>query len=67
VVPLDYLIDLIYTRDMWMHRLDICRATGREMVQTPQHDGRITTLVVRDLARKHTPKLAGSEYQTSNE
>ena len=59
VVPLGYLTDLIYTRDMWMHRLDICRATGREMVQTPRHDGRITTLVVRDLARKLTPKLAG--------
>lgn len=59
VVPLGYLTDLIYTRDMWMHRLDICRATGREMVQTSQHDGRITALVVRDLARKLTPKLAG--------
>ena len=59
VMPLGYLTDLIYTRDMWMHRLDICRATGHEMVQTPQHDGRITALVVRDLARKLTPKLAG--------
>jgi uncharacterized protein (TIGR03083 family) len=59
VVPLGYATDLIYTRDMWMHRLDICRATGREMVQTQEHDGRITALVVRDLARKLTPKLAG--------
>ncbi len=59
VVPLGYATDLIYTRDMWMHRLDICRASGREMVQTPRHDGRITALVVRDLARKLTPKLAG--------
>lgn len=59
VAPIGYVTDLIYTRDMWMHRLDICRATGHEMVQTPRHDGRITTLVVRDLARKLTPKLAG--------
>lgn len=59
VVPLGYMTDLIYTRDMWMHRLDICRATGREMAHTPQHDGRITALVVRDLARKLTPKLTG--------
>ena len=59
VVPLGYATDLIYTRDIWMHRLDICRATGHEMVQTPRHDGRITALVVRDLARKLTPKLAG--------
>ena len=59
VVPLGYLTDLIYTRDMWMHRLDICRATGHEMVQTFRHDGRITALVVRDLARKLSPKLTG--------
>lgn len=59
VVPIGYLTDLIYTRDIWMHRLDICRATGREMVQTQEHAGRITALVVRDLGRKLTPKLAG--------
>src|SRR5713226_4868040 len=59
IVPIGYLTDLIYTRDMWMHRLDICRATGREMIQTSHHDGRITALVVRDLARKLTAKLAG--------
>jgi uncharacterized protein (TIGR03083 family) len=58
-VPIGYLTDLIYTRDMWMHRLDICRATGHEMVRTSQHDGRITALVVRDLARKLTPRLGG--------
>ena len=59
VVPLGYLTDLIYTRDMWIHRLDICRASGQEMVQTPQHDGRVTALVVRDLERRLRPKLAG--------
>ena len=52
IVPVGYLTDLIYTRDMWMHRLDLCRATGREMVLTPQHDGRIVALVMRDVARK---------------
>jgi len=57
IVPIGYLTDLIYTRDMWMHRFDICRATGHEMIQTSHHDGRITALVVRDLARKLTPKL----------
>lgn len=54
-----YLIDTVYTRDMWMHRLDICRATGKEMVQTAAHDGRITALVVRDLDRHLRRKLAG--------
>jgi len=52
IVRLDYLTDTIYTRDMWMHRLDLCRATGREMASTPGHDGRIVALVVRDLAQK---------------
>jgi len=59
IVPIGYLTDLIYTRDMWMHRLDISRATGREMIQTSHHDGRITALVVRDLIRKLTPSLGG--------
>jgi uncharacterized protein (TIGR03083 family) len=59
IVPIGYLTDLIYTRDMWMHRLDICRATGREMIQTSHHDGRITALVVREFARKLTPRLGG--------
>jgi hypothetical protein len=58
-VPIGSLTDLIYTRDMWMHGFDICRATGSEMIQTSHHDGRITALVVRDLARKLTPRLGG--------
>jgi uncharacterized protein (TIGR03083 family) len=49
---LDYLTDLIYTRDTWSHRLDICRATGRDMLLRPEHDGRIIALVMRDLMRK---------------
>ena len=57
IVPIGYLTDLIYTRDMWMHRLDLCRATGREMVMTPEHDGRIVALVMRDLEKKLATKL----------
>ncbi|HSH77310.1 MAG TPA: hypothetical protein VLA19_02120, partial [Herpetosiphonaceae bacterium] len=57
---LDYLTDLIYPRDMWMHRLDICRATGREMVQTAEHDGRIVALVVRDLGQTLARRLKGA-------
>lgn len=59
VAPLGYLTDLIYTRDMWMHRIDLCRATGKDMILTVQHDGRIVALVIRDLARKLLPKLRG--------
>lgn len=47
-----YLMDVIYPRDEWMHRYDICAATGKDMVITPEHDGRIVALVVWDLARK---------------
>jgi uncharacterized protein (TIGR03083 family) len=58
-VPIGYLTDLIYTRDMWMHRLDICRATGKPMVLTREHDGRVIDLVLRDLALTLGPKLGG--------
>ena len=58
-VRVAYLTDLIYTRDSWMHTLDICRATGREMRLTPEHDGRITALVMRDLYRGKRSQLKG--------
>jgi uncharacterized protein (TIGR03083 family) len=47
-----YLMDVIFPRDEWMHRYDICAATGKEMVETPEHDGRLIALVVWDIARK---------------
>lgn len=52
-----YLMDTIVTRDQWMHRHDIALATGREMIVTPEHDGRLLALVIRDLARKIEPQL----------
>jgi hypothetical protein len=42
-----------------MHRLDICRATGRQFEQTADHDGRITALVMRDVADVLTRKFNG--------
>ena len=48
-----YLVDSVFTRDTWMHRLDIARATGREMVLTPEHDGRMIADVVAEWARRH--------------
>lgn len=48
-----YLFDVIHTRDPWIHRVDICRATGREMALSPDHDGRIVADVVVDWARRH--------------
>jgi hypothetical protein len=47
------LFEVILTRDTWMHRVDITRATGREMILTPGHDGRIVEDCVLDWATKH--------------
>jgi uncharacterized protein (TIGR03083 family) len=51
--PLAYLMDIVYTRDVWMHRIDICRATGREPVLTAGHDGRLVADMVADWASTH--------------
>jgi uncharacterized protein (TIGR03083 family) len=48
-----YLLDIILTRDPWMHRVDTARATGCELVLTPEHDGRIVADVVAEWARRH--------------
>ena len=48
-----YLLEVILTRDVWMHRVDLCRATGAEPRLTPEHDGRIVALVVAEWARRH--------------
>jgi uncharacterized protein (TIGR03083 family) len=48
-----FLVDTIFTRDTWMHRIDVTRATGRAMVVTQQHDGRIVANVVADWAHRH--------------
>jgi uncharacterized protein (TIGR03083 family) len=48
-----YLVDLVITRDVWMHRVDIARATGAELVLTAAHDGRIIADVVADWSATH--------------
>lgn len=48
-----YLLDTILTRDPWMHRMDICRATGRPPVLTPDHDGLLVADVVEEWAERH--------------
>ena len=48
-----YLLDTILTRDTWMHRVDISRATGRSMELSRDHDGRIVADVVAEWARRH--------------
>jgi uncharacterized protein (TIGR03083 family) len=48
-----YLLDVILTRDTWMHRVDITRATGADLVLTAEHDGRILADIVAEWARRH--------------
>lgn len=55
---LEYLADTIYARDQWMHRYDICAATGKKMAVSGVHDGRIVALVLRDIAEKLKKQLA---------
>jgi len=48
-----YLIDVILTRDPWMHRLDIAAATGTPPRLTAEHDGVIVADVVAEWADRH--------------
>jgi uncharacterized protein (TIGR03083 family) len=53
-----YLMDTILTRDTWMHRIDISRATNRPLELTAEHDGALTGDVVNEWAGRH-----GEPYQ----
>ena len=48
-----YLIDVILTRDPWMHRSDIARATGTDLVLTAEHDGVLVADVAAEWAARH--------------
>jgi uncharacterized protein (TIGR03083 family) len=50
---LGYLIDTILTRDPWMHRIDISRATGHALTLTADHDGVLVGDVVIEWAARH--------------
>ena len=47
------LVDHILTRDTWMHRADLAKATGKPMELTREHDGRLITHAVAEWARLH--------------
>jgi uncharacterized protein (TIGR03083 family) len=51
--PLSYLFDMGFTRDVWMHRIDIARAAGLQPELTPEHDGRIVAAIVAEWSRRH--------------
>ncbi|HSL56776.1 MAG TPA: maleylpyruvate isomerase family mycothiol-dependent enzyme [Acidimicrobiales bacterium] len=50
---LGYLVDVILTRDAWLHRIDLCRAVGAAPVLTADHDGRIVADVAAEWGRRH--------------
>jgi uncharacterized protein (TIGR03083 family) len=53
-----YLLDVILTRDPFLHRVDITRATGTPMHADPAHEGIIVDDVVQEWAGRH-----GAPYQ----
>ena len=70
---LGYLIDVIYLRDVWMHRVDTASATGADLVLTSDHDGRIVADVVAEWARRHGQPftleltgIAGGHFSVGN-
>lgn len=50
---LGHLVEVVITRDVWMHRADIARATGRELLLDPGTDGTIIADVVAEWAGRH--------------
>jgi uncharacterized protein (TIGR03083 family) len=52
-VTLGELNTVIFTRDVWLHRVDISRATGWDVRLDPAVDGRIIEDVVADWAARH--------------
>ncbi len=51
--PLAYLFDVGFTRDTWMHRIDLAHATGIPLDVDATHDGRIIADIVAEWAGTH--------------
>lgn len=51
--PLGYLVDVVYLRDLWMHRMDVAQVTDHDPELTAEHDGRIVADVTAEWARRH--------------
>lgn len=50
---LGYFFDVIVTRDSWLHRVDLSRATGRTLELSADHDGAIVADVVAEWFDRH--------------
>jgi hypothetical protein len=51
--PLTYLLKEGFTRDVWMHRIDIADATGNALSLTAGHDGALVAGIVAEWAGTH--------------
>ena len=47
------LVDHVLTRDTWMHRADLAKATGQPMELTQEHDGRLIAHAAAEWGRLH--------------
>ena len=52
-VPLKYLLDVGFTRDVWCHRIDLHEAIDRPMHLTADHDGRLVADIVAEWGSIH--------------
>jgi uncharacterized protein (TIGR03083 family) len=71
-VNLGYLVDVIYTRDVWMHTVDIARAVNQPINAELPVNGRVVADVVADWARRHGQPVdlvlsgpAGGHYRSA--
>lgn len=51
--PVNYLLEMGFTRDVWVHRIDIHAVIGRPMPLDHAHDGRLVADIVREWAELH--------------
>ena len=51
--PLRYLFDVGFTRDAWMHRIDLAVASGTPLDVDAEHDGRLVADLVAEWATTH--------------
>ncbi len=72
-VNLGHLADIIYTRDAWMHTIDITRAIGRPVNVTDRVNRRLVSDVVAEWVGRHGHSIdltltgpAGGRYRTGN-
>jgi uncharacterized protein (TIGR03083 family) len=69
-----YLFDVGFTRDVWMHRVDLARAVGKPLDVDAAHDGRLVADIVAEWAGTHNEPFdlelegpAGGNYRAGTD